>query len=276
MASSLILSEMWIYPVKSLAGITIQNGFIENRGLRWDRRWVIIDEQGKALSQRQFPKMATITQILNDHHIILRDHVQHELRVPQIPQTSEVVTVEIWGDKVEAVLVSKTCDEWLSNALGAPVRLAFMTDTSSRLVDADYAPEDTQVSFSDGFPYLIAGKASLDDLNARLPSPVKMQRFRPNFIFEGGLPYEEDHWYEFRIGRITFLALKPCARCVMTTVNPNLGEIDSAEPLRTLASYRKVNNRIFFGQNVLTYQTGIVSVGDKIRVISRRQRQTMS
>jgi uncharacterized protein YcbX len=132
------------------------------------------------------------------------------------------------------------------------------------------------VSFADGYPVLVIGQSSLDDLNTRLSEPVSMIRFRPNLVFEGGLPYDEDQWYEFTVGNLTFYGVKPCARCILTTVDPEKGEIAGKEPIRTLSTYRKRNNKIFFGQNLMTNQTGTIKIGDEISVLSRKQRQTMS
>jgi uncharacterized protein YcbX len=144
------------------------------------------------------------------------------------------------------------------------------------LADTNYAPFDANVSFADGYPVLVIGQSSLDDLNTRLSEPVSMIRFRPNLVFEGGLPYDEDQWYEFTVGNLTFYGVKPCARCILTTVDPEKGEIAGKEPIRTLSTYRKRNNKIFFGQNLMTNQTGTIKIGDEISVLSRKQRQTMS
>lgn len=278
MTSPLILSEIFIYPVKSLSGIRLSEALVEERGLRHDRRWLIIDDNNFFVTQRQHPPMALIDVSLGSEGLFLRHRTYDlgELVVPFLPQTLNIVNVTVWDDQIEAVIVSDSVNEWLSQALGFSVRLVYLPETSPRLADRRYSPLDINVSFADGYPFLLVGQSSLDDLNVRLPQPISMLRFRPNLVFEGGLAYDEDQWYEFSIGRLSFYGVKPCARCVLTTVDPEKGEMAGKEPLRTLSTYRKQNNKIFFGQNVVTAQTGIIRVGDEIIISSRQQRQTMS
>ncbi|MCA0229610.1 MAG: MOSC domain-containing protein [Bacteroidetes bacterium] len=278
MNTSLILSDIYIYPVKSLGAIRVSQAEVEERGLRFDRRWVVIDDTNRFVTQRQHPTMALIEVTLTDNGLELRHRTRDlgVLTVPVLPETFDLVPVTVWDDTIEAVVVNDACNRWLTEALGFSVRLMYLPDTSPRLADPDYAPFDVNVSFADGFPFLLIGQSSLDDLNTRLPDAVSMVRFRPNFVFEGGEPYDEDQWYEFTIGGIRFYGVKPCARCVLTTVDPEKGEISGKEPLRTLSTYRKRNNKIFFGQNVVTQESGRIKVGDEVVVVSRKVRYTMS
>jgi uncharacterized protein len=274
MDAPLILSQIIVYPIKSLAGVQMQQWWVEERGFRHDRRWLIIDDANRFVTQREYPQMVLIDVALRDEGIVLhhRTRSMPTLRVPYTPETSERLTVQIWNDEVEAVVVGAVYNQWLTEALGFSARLVFMPDSSPRPVDEQYAIQPSNVSFADGYPYLLIGQASLDDLNTRLPSPIEMRRFRPNLVVEGSLPYEEDHWYEFRIGQFDCYGVKPCARCILTTVNPDTGSKDGVEPVKTLATYRKANNKIFFGQNVLIYQAGLLGVGDEVSVLSRQQR----
>lgn len=278
MNTSLILSQIFIYPVKSLGPIRLTQSDVEERGLRYDRRWLIIDDNNCFVTQRSYPAMALIEVAITADGLQLRHRTRElgTLFVPFYPETFDLLTVTVWDDQVEAVIVNDTANRWLSEVLGFSARLVYLPDTSSRPADPNYAPFEANVSFADGFPFLIIGQSSLDDLNTRLPESVSMIRFRPNLVFEGGLPYDEDQWYEFNIGKLAFYGVKPCARCILTTVDPEKGEIAGKEPLKTLSSYRKRNNKIFFGQNGLTNQTGAIKIGDEIRVISRKARQTMS
>lgn len=278
MNTSLILSEIFIYPVKSLGPIRLTQADVEERGLRYDRRWLIIDENNRFVTQRSYPEMALIEVTITDSGLQLRHRTRDlgMLSVPFYPETFDLLIVTVWDDQMEAVIVNDTSNRWLSEALGFSARLVYLPDTSPRQADPNYAPFEGNVSFADGFPFLIIGQSSLDDLNTRLPEPVSMIRFRPNLVFEGGLPYDEDQWYEFSIGKLTLYGVKPCARCILTTVDPEKGEMEGKEPLKTLSTYRKRNNKIFFGQNVMTNQTGSIKVGDEIQVISRKARQTMS
>jgi uncharacterized protein len=278
MTSALILSEIFIYPVKSLGAIRLTHAQVEERGLRYDRRWLIIDDNNCFVTQRKYPNMALIEVTMTDMGLQLR-HRTRDLSahiVPFQPETFDLLTVTVWDDQIEAVIVNDASNRWLSEALGFSARLVYLPDTSPRLADSNYAPFDANVSFADGFPFLIIGQSSLDDLNTRLSEPVSMIRFRPNLVFEGGIPYDEDQWYEFTIGELAFYGVKPCARCILTTVDPEKGEIVGKEPLKTLSTYRKRNNKIFFGQNVMTNQGGVLKIGDEIQVVSRKSRQTMS
>jgi uncharacterized protein len=278
MNTPLTLSEILIYPVKSLGAIRLSQAQVEERGLQHDRRWLIIDDNNRFVTQREHPQMALIEPTITDGGLLLRHRNRDlgTLQVPFLPETFDLVTVAVWDDQIEAVVVNDASNRWLSDALGFSARLVYLPDTSARPADPNYAPFDANVSFADGFPYLIIGQSSLDDLNTRLSESVSMMRFRPNLVFEGGIPYDEDQWYEFTIGSVTFYGVKPCARCVLTTVDPEKGEVSGKEPLRTLSTYRKRNNKIFFGQNVLTQKSGIIRVGDEISIKSRKPRQTMS
>jgi uncharacterized protein YcbX len=171
--------------------------------------------------------------------------------------------VVVWDDTCEALPVNKEADEWFSTVLGKSCRLVYMPDNSVRRVEEKYVPEPFNTSFSDGYPLLIIGQASLDYLNERLKGPLPMNRFRPNLVFTGGTPHEEDTWGDFRVGNVTFRGVKLCGRCVITTINQQTAE-KGQEPLRTLNTYRKQGNKILFGQNLVTLSAGTVRVGDTI------------
>jgi uncharacterized protein YcbX len=167
---------------------------------------------------------------------------------------------------VEAVTVSDEADQWLSEQLNLQVKLVMMPESTQRKADPRYAKNEENVSFADGFPYLLISQASLDHLNELLEEPIVMQRFRPNFVVTGTSPHAEDDWKSIQIGTLFFDLVKPCARCVLTTIDPETAQ-KGKEPLKTLATYRRVGNKILFGQNVVTKQNGLVKQGDKILVI---------
>jgi uncharacterized protein YcbX len=164
---------------------------------------------------------------------------------------------------VEGVTVSEEADSWLSNTLDQNLRLVMMPESSFRKADPRYAKNEENVSFADGFPYLVISQASLDDLNSRLAEPISMIRFRPNFVVTGTDAFAEDQWKNVTIGNLNFEVVKPCARCVLTTINPETAE-KGAEPLRTLASYRRVNNKVLFGQNMVVKDIGTIKEGDEL------------
>lgn len=258
------LSEIWIYPIKSLGGIRLQRARVLEKGLEFDRRWMLVDDQNRFITQREHPNLALFQLAINDDHLsILHQATQETAHFSIKTNSKHIEKAIIWDDEVQSVEVDKQLSLWFSNQLRMKCRLMFFPETNSRSVDKKFASKNENVSLADGYPFLIIGQASLDDLNSRLQIPVTMQRFRPNFVFTGGDPYEEDHWKNFTIGNVKFIGVKNCSRCVLTTVDPATGE-KGAEPLKTLASYRKHNNKIFFGQNLLAIDHDIVSIGDAI------------
>jgi hypothetical protein len=174
--------------------------------------------------------------------------------------------VPIWDDHCIALTVSREADKWLSKKLDTKCRLVFMPDTTKRQADEKYAESGDIVSFADGFPFLIIGQSSLDDLNSRLENPVPITNFRPNLVFTGAEDFAEDNWNDIKIGNLSFKVVKPCARCTITTVDQETAA-RSKEPLRTLAAYRRVGNDVLFGQNAICKETGEVRVGEEIEVL---------
>lgn len=259
----LALSEIWIYPVKSLGGIRLDSSRVMQKGLEYDRRWMLVDENGIFMTQRVYPQMALCK--VSAHGPLFRISYENtSIDLPLQLREQESKKAQVWDDTVSVVEVSKDHNQWFSDILGLKCRLVHFPDNNVRLVDPRYRIRETdETSLSDAFPFLIIGQSSLDDLNGRLSSPIPMNRFRPNFVFTGGKPYEEDTWRNFNIGENRFVAVKPCARCVMTTVDQDTSA-KSAEPLRTLSTYRKKENKILFGQNVIALDYANISVGDPI------------
>ncbi len=270
MDNTITLSGITIYPVKSLGGISLDSVRMESRGLHLDRRWMLVDDQGRYITQRKLPAMALLAVSLEPNALLIRHKTQtiDPLRIPLIPETGEVVRVKLWTGYTLGVVVSEQVNEWFSRVLDIKCRLIYMTDEMTHLVDSAYARALDKIAYTDGFPVLMIGQASLDDLNARLPEPVPMDQFRPNFVFTGGQAFEEDHWRSFRIGDHSFFGVKLCARCVMTTIDQTTGK-KSKEPLKTLATYRTFNGEVMFGQNVLHEGEGVVRIGDKIQILER-------
>lgn len=264
----MILSEIWIYPVKSLSGIRLTEAQVEEKGLQYDRRWMITDQNGRFLTQREHSIMAMLKVAVFENGLSISSRLEEEksILVPFEPVTKNPVSVVIWDDEVEAVTMSDEADQWLSEQLNLQVKLVMMPESTQRKADPRYAKNEENVSFADGFPYLLISQASLDHLNERLEEPIVMQRFRPNFVVTGTSPHAEDDWKSIQIGTLFFDLVKPCARCVLTTIDPETAE-KGKEPLKTLATYRRVGNKILFGQNVVTKQNGLVKQGDKILVI---------
>ena len=277
----LTLSALYLYPIKSLGGIAVSEAIVGEKGFRHDRRFMLVTPSGGFMTQRTNHHMALIdVAITNDTLLVWHRHRPgNVLTVPLAvsPDASaETLPVSIWDDdNVPAVLVSTAADRWFSDALNKPCRLVFMPDSTRRPVDPAYDRPNGQeqpsaVSFADGYPYLLIGQASLDDLNQRLPQPVGMARFRPNIVVSGSLPYDEDAWRQFHIGDTAFYGVKPCSRCVLTTIDPATGQ-KGCEPLHTLATYRQWKRKILFGQNVLTDAdtSGLLRIGQPVTIVSR-------
>jgi uncharacterized protein YcbX len=262
----LTLSEIYIYPIKSLGGINLDSAIAEDRGLKYDRRYLLVDENGMFITQRDIPQMALLKLSLTENGFrVLNATDGLSLTLPFESTSKEIVKIKIWNDVCSAVQVSQDADNWFSNTLKTKCSLVYMPDNEKRIVEKKFFSKDHIVSFADAYPYLILGQRSLDDLNSRLETPLPINRFRPNFVFAGGNPYEEDGWKDFKIGSVEFKAVKPCARCMIITTNQDTAEVGH-EPLKTLASYRKIEGKVMFGMNVICTKTGIVSVNQKITV----------
>lgn len=267
------LSEIWVYPVKSMGGISLQEARVTDRGLELDRRWLLVDDDGLFLSQREHPQLALFQpQVVNDKlriaHREFLESIDLELR-PIFSASNQKVKVTVWDDTIDAFEVSQDASDWFTKLLGLSVRLVYMPDESKRKLDPDYAISGDEItSFADAYPFLIIGQSSLDDLNERLREKIAINRFRPNFVFTNGMAFEEDFWRDFTIGNLSFVGVKRCDRCVMTTVDQEKGIVAGKDPLKTLAKYRNFGNKVLFGQNLIGLDTGIVSVNDEIKVFT--------
>jgi uncharacterized protein YcbX len=263
----LTLSEINIYPIKSLGEISLQSSEVEERGLKYDRRWVLVDETNTFFTQRDFPGMALIRVSVENEGLKLNHKTKtiEPLFISFEFEHTKTDKVVIWDDTVIGEFYSKQIDDWFSEIIGIPCHLIKMPESTKRVVDESYA-KNKIVSFADGYPFMIIGQSSLDDLNSRMEIPLPMNRFRTNFVFTGGKPFEEDSWKKFKIGNVIFEAVKPCARCVITTTNQETAE-RLHEPLLTLSKYRKFDNKVMFGMNLVCESTGIVKVGDILKPI---------
>ncbi|MGQ9799559.1 MAG: MOSC domain-containing protein [Ignavibacterium sp.] len=208
------------------------------------------------------------TEIINDELVVYHSINKHSIKIP-IKETDysnkNKMSVVIWNDECTAVIVSEEANKFFSDMLKINCRLVYMPDDEKRIVDPNnkYVTDEHIVSFADGYPFLIIGQSSLDELNKRMNKPIPINRFRPNFVFTGGNPFVEDSWKNFLIGDIKFKAVKPCARCVITTTDQQTSERNN-EPLRTLSTFRKFGNKVLFGMNLISYGTGKVKIMDSI------------
>ena len=263
----LTVSELYIYPIKSLGGIALNSATLTDRGFEHDRRWMLVDDNNQFITQREVTAMALLKPQLTEQGLLIQNSqvAGEELLVPFEPAMANITMVTVWSNHCRAQQVSAGADAWFSKQLGISCKLMYMPDTTNRFVDSRYAHHKEITSFSDAFPLLLIGQASLDDLNNRLATPLPMNRFRPNVVFTGGTAFLEDSMKQFEINGITFFGAKPCARCVMTTIDQQSGA-KAKEPLTTLNTYRKKNNKILFGQNLLYKGRGKITVGDTITI----------
>ncbi|HMG94185.1 MAG TPA: MOSC N-terminal beta barrel domain-containing protein [Chryseolinea sp.] len=260
--ADLRLSQIWIYPIKSLGGISLQTAKVMPKGLQFDRRWMLVDSNGQFLTQRIHSKMALFKMSLADGKLSI-NYKEHSISF-STDQTSDIAfDAQIWEDTVSVTEVNSEHNKWFSEHLGINCRLVRFPEKNERRVDPQYAPTEEHVSLADAYPFLIIGQSSLDDLNERLHDPISMKRFRPNFVFTGGEPYDEDSWRNISIGSTQFIGVKRCGRCALPTVDPETGE-KGVEPLRTLSIYRKFDNKVYFGQNLIAIDHTEVNVGDRI------------
>lgn len=276
------ISEINIYPVKSLKGIGLSEALVEKRGLQYDRRWLLTDKENVFFTQREFPKMATISIKLNDAGWVFSADGTGDLHVAARPEERKTQRVTVWSSVCEAEIYGEEVNDWFSNLLDTDCRLVYMPDHSERAINPLFNRGGEIVSFADGYPLMVLSEASLEDLNSRLDEKLPMNRFRPNVVIAGSDAYAEDHWKRVRIGNTIFRSTKPCARCVMTTVDQVRGDFAGKEPLRTFATYRKAHqvipdtyeamgmgkNDVLFGQNLVPENEGaMIRVGDELEIL---------
>jgi len=272
---NIIISELAIYPVKSCAQIPLEKAYIGSFGLNQDRRWMVVDKHGKFVTQRQQPRMCLIKPELFQPELIQPKLIEQGILITapgmdaltvNVPVVVKTQQVTVWNDQCTAFDCGDAVAQWLSRFLSLECRMVFFPANEIRQVDLNYAQAGDRTAFSDGFPILLISQASLDDLNSRMDSPLPMERFRPNLVVSGCDPFAEDKWRRIKIGELTLRVVKPCSRCVIPSIDINSGE-KGVEPTRTLLSYRRRDNKIYFGQNVIAEGEGEVKIGMPVEVL---------
>lgn len=287
--AELFLSELYIYPVKSAAGIAVQQAQLTARGLQYDRRWMVVDAKGRFITQRRFPRMALIGVSIDEGASCLR------LSAPGMPDLSvwvdfsvgldlgvrnqpfDRVNVEVWGDRTTAIAVGPESQQWFTEFIGIDCQLVYMPDNCNRPTAHGQLGSNSLVSFADGYPYLLISEASLTGLNQKLiaqeKEPVTMQRFRPNFVIAGAkTPHDEDSWQQVQIGEAMFDLPKLCDRCSIPNVDLKTGD-RTKEPTKTLSTYRSWDKGIWFGQNCIQHSDApsieaiALRVGDPVAIV---------
>ncbi len=291
------ISEINIYPIKSLKAISLEGAVVEKRGLRFDRRWMLTDRDGMFFTQRETPKMATIAVRVDSGQLIVESETAGTLTIPFEPDRATRQNVVGWQSEVAGEVYTGEVSEWFSDVLGRSCQLVLMPESSERHVSEQFDRGDDIVSFADGYPLMMLGEGSLAEVNERLHDryrgdeygeklPLPMNRFRPNLVVRGSDPFAEDRWAKIRVGEAIFRVVKPCGRCVMTTVDQARGEFDGKEPLKTMATFRMAKdvfpntfeelgqtaNAVLFGENLIPENPGAtIRVGDEVEVLEQRK-----
>jgi uncharacterized protein YcbX len=258
------ISELFIYPVKSLQGISLKTSDVTTRGLKWDRRWMLVDSNYKFLTQRNITELAKFKVEIDDESSLKILYLKEEITFLLNETIGETLACRVWDDEVLCKEVSKEVSEWFTNKIGFDCKLVKQLDDFERKIDPNYAINQKEhTSLSDAYPILIISKSSLRSLNDLCPEYMDMRRFRPNIVLDDVPAFFEDSMAHFNINEVKMVGVKPCARCVLTTIHPDTLE-KSPEPLLSLSKFRKNGNKILFGQNVVVHQEGSISVGDKL------------
>ena len=262
------LAAIHCYPVKSLGGQSLNRATITAQGVAGDRRWMVVNPQGRFVTRRELPAMALLQAVPHaDGGLTLRHPAAPAVDVA-VPTTAEHRVVTVWGDSLAATPAGAVADAWLSARLGQPVHLVHMGDDVIRPVDPRYGQPGDAVGFADGFPLLVTTQESLDALNAQLPAPIAMARFRPSLVIAGApAAFAEEGWSMLRIGALTLRLVKPCTRCVITTQDPDTGESHDREPLATLRRMGRLWQRQpVFGMNAIPDGAADLAVGDRVEL----------
>ncbi len=262
----MILTELWRYPVKSCAGDRLLHSDVDKFGLQYDRRWMVVDLQGRFMTQRNYPAMCLISARIEAGKLYLSG--QHGARFSCDPACADQARqVMIRQESCPAWDCGDLAAEWMSAQLNNECRLVYFPPQGERQIHRDYAQPGQMTAYSDGFPLLLISQASLDDLNQRLAQPVSMLRFRPNLVVAGSEAYAEDGWKRLRIGELELQLVKPCNRCVMPNIDPDTAEVGK-EPLATLSGYRQAaDKKVYFGQNVIAQGLGKLQQGMQVEVL---------
>ena len=265
-----MLASVHIYPLKGGRAVDLDEAVVEPWGLAGDRRWLLVDPDGQFITQRRHPALARlVVRYGPGADITVSSDGYPSLRIAAPDGSAEPLKVTVWRSMVLAAAAGPAADAWFSGYLGVPVRLVYLDDPTRRAVDPEFGADGDVVSFADGYPLLLTSTGSLDQLGEWLTEagdrPVPMNRFRPNVVVDGYEPWAEDRWRRIRIGPVSFRVVKPCGRCVVTTIDQATGERGS-QPLRILAARRRFGQNVIFGQNIIPDSPGLIRVGDPVEV----------
>lgn len=264
------LSALYRYPLKSAKGEALQAIGLDKLGLDGDRRWMLVDEaSGRFLTQRAVAQMSQLSALWNaEGGLALSAPGFAPIDIALPDSDAQLRGVTIWRDTLRVPDAGDEAGAWVSQFIGKPTRLVQVPLDRARMTETGYGKDDDQVAFADGYPLLLIGQASLEDLSQRVGRPLEMLRFRPNLVIEGSAAFAEDGWKRIRIGEIEFRVVKSCSRCILTTIDPQTGErSDDREPLATLQKYRSQADGAMFGQNLVNDGNGRLEVGMPVEIL---------
>lgn len=265
--ADIVVASLHVYPLKGAGGMAPTTWTIEERGLRHDRRFMLVHLDGSFTSQREYPRLALLRAEVVDEVLHLSSTTE-TIPVPFGLDRGSSCTVRVWGDETIARHLSPDADRLASDVLGTPVRLVWMPENATRTTDASRGEPRRRIAFSDAAPILLVGSATLDELNRRLAAagraPVPMDRFRPNIVLSGSGPGEEDRWTRLDFCGLSARVSTACKRCQVVTIDQRTAERRGPEPLETLATYRKAGNSVVFGRYLMPDGSGAIEVGGPV------------
>lgn len=269
---SYTLSELSIYPIKSIQGISLSSSEVEIAGLYDDRRYMLVKPDGEFITGRKHPNLTLVTakRLENNSWQLSHPDVVSDLIIDPLTFSSHYMQTIVWDNPISAQLTQEDANTWFSEVAGETVKLVYFGEQSERFTNRK--PE-VPVAFADGYPFLLTTEASLDELNKTCPEDIQMAQFRPNLVITGNNPFEEDSWKRIRIGEVEFENVKPCDRCIFTTLNPTTAQRSKkGEPLKTLAKFRLLSKEsITFGINMIALNTGVINIDDKVEVLEYKK-----
>jgi uncharacterized protein len=264
---TLIIKQLFIYPIKGIAGIAVHSAHAEEIGFQHDRRMMFVDEQNNFISQRSHPQLSQIQCDIQENQYLIT-YEGNQINIPfeqgqALYDASLKYDVKVFDDELLAYELSSKISKWFSEKLGCAIKLVTLGTESLRVKTFIKEPLESKVSFADGYPYLALGTASLLDLEKKMGEFLNLMRFRPNMLIETTVAFEEDALDLVHIGSAQFKMIKPCARCQVVNIDPQTGTSEK-QTLATLSNFRKVENKVYFGVNTICLKEGEVKVGDML------------
>ena len=268
--SQFTITDLYVYPIKSCGGVRLASLEVDQAGPLWDREWMLVQSaDGKFITQREVPRLALLQTRLEKGVLLVEDDRRRQVEIATADnQDHRQKSVHVWSDNLSAMVEAESICHWFSEFLDRDCLLVRMPPHARRIPEK-YGVQGRYMRFADSLPFLLTSEASLQDLNSRLPEPVRMSRFRPNIVIDGGQAYAEDLWLQARIGEIEFSFPRPAPRCTIINVEQETG-ISTPQTLKTLAQYRRDGNRVLFGQTIIHAQAGRLNIGDKVQVMQNR------